>query len=236
MITLRRVKLDFTSSGQGIRKDRALVADDEEIANAVGLVDFSENPLQAVVCKSCGYTGCEQGGWVALRRVGDAVVWLPDFETMAQGEGEMTEHAPPSFLARRGALVLRGRPLESVRAELSEFPDPSSLPALSGVDVARLVQWEAPGRLLGRFPDVPRIDRSRLIAVDPGDTSLRAAELNRLVDLYVSSRDAVVPTGGAHPVTFFVDLPGIPEWTPMAETGEGELVFRLDSHLAVALP
>jgi hypothetical protein len=235
-ITLKPVELDFTSSGQGIRKDRALVADDEVIANAVDLVDFSENPLQAVVCTSCGFSGCEPGGWVALRRIGDAVVWLPDFETMAEGESAMTEHAPPRFIGTRGALILRGLPLEWVRTKLSEFPDPRFLPALSGVEAARLLQWEAPGRLLGQFPGVPRVDRSRVIAADSGDTSLRAAEVDRLLSLYTSSREAVVSTVGAEPVTFFVDLSGIQEWRPVAETRKGQLVFRLDPTLDVTLP
>jgi len=234
-ITLEPVELDFRSSRQGIRKDRALVADGEPIVNAVGIVELSANPLQAVVCTSCGITGCESGGWVAVRRVGDAVVWLPDFEGMAQSESDMTEYAPPRFMATRGALILRGRPLAWVRAELPGFPDPGSLPALSGVEVARLLQWEAPGRLLGRFPDVPRLDRVHLVAADPGDSSSRAAELDRLLTLYFSSRDAVVPTSGAQPVTFFVDLPGIPEWSPVAETGKGQLVFRLAPELEVAL-
>ena len=120
-ITLEPVELDFRSSRQGIRKDRALVADGEPIVNAVGIVELSANPLQTVVCTSCGISACEPGGWVALRSVGEAVVWLPDFEGMAQSESDM------NFPGLAGHALRKIRPLsqrEIQRDEIEGRADP----------------------------------------------------------------------------------------------------------------
>ena len=76
---LRNVELDFTSSGYGLYHDQALYLDGTCVMNAVGLVVFDGDPVQWIVCDPCGITGCQPGGWLALRRAGDMVILSPAF-------------------------------------------------------------------------------------------------------------------------------------------------------------
>jgi hypothetical protein len=81
------VELDFSSSGQGRRTARALHANGGCLINALELVEFDAVATQVHVCSSCGYSQCESGHWVALRRAGQFVVWIPAFAQLARENG-----------------------------------------------------------------------------------------------------------------------------------------------------
>lgn len=55
-------KMDFSSSGQGSVEVTAIYADDENLANAIELMDFEGDPIQFQVCEHCGFPGCSSGG------------------------------------------------------------------------------------------------------------------------------------------------------------------------------
>ena len=230
------VTLDFGSSGQGLHRDSTIIADGQEIVNAVRLVDFDTNPVQVVVCAECGITGCASGGWVALRRLDDNVLWLPDFDGMTHGQADLLELRPPAFVINRGALAIRGAALSSLRAAVISFPDIQALPRLSGAEVSRILQWDAPGRVLGAFPAAPKLDLASLIASEGGDLATLAADLQRLLALAAGSQRAVALVPIANCVTLFLDLPGTPAWSPLARTANGELVLHIGSGLAIATP
>ena len=92
------VELDFSSSGQGRRAATAVSAAGIRLFNAIELVDVEPSATQVEVCECCGFPHCSPGGWVAFRRIGERVVWVPAWDEMEKGEWEMSEYRPPSFL------------------------------------------------------------------------------------------------------------------------------------------
>jgi hypothetical protein len=214
--------LDLTSSGQGRESTKALVADGVEIANALSRIEFGE-PTQLMVCEACGIIHCSSGGWASFRRLGDGLVFVPAFAEMAEEDSAEGEHGPPHFMKRNGIPLLRGAALAHLRA-LPYFERVADLPPLSGTEAARIVQWEAPLALLGRFPGEPRLRREGIAAVNPGDDETTLAEFSRLLAAALASGAPVVPTD-CEPVTFYLEEQrGLPEWTPLGLAG-GELVL-----------
>ena len=89
---MKEVTLDFSSAGSGSYPSFELIADGTTIVNATTLVQLeSDGCVQVIVCQACGHIHCEAGGWAQARRFGDAIVWLPCFERLAQ---DHTEYRP----------------------------------------------------------------------------------------------------------------------------------------------
>lgn len=229
------VVLDFTASAQGRHPTHALRIDDETILNAIDLVGFDSDVVQFVVCQSCGITQCEPGGWVALRRLGDAVACIPAFDAMASDALEEAERTPPAFMSRRGALLLRPSALAVVREAVPDFPAPDDLPPLSGRDAAQTIQWEAPRRALGRFPDPPALRSGAVAAVDMGALPERSEQLGKILDAAWQSPSPVSASPRGQTITFFLDAQGIPDWSPIALAPDGRLLLHLAPGLDVAV-
>ena len=209
------VELDFSSSGQGRRAATAVSAAGIRLFNAVELVDVETSATQVEVCECCGSPHCSPGGWVAFRRIGERVVWIPAWDEMEKGKWEMSEYSPPSSLRRRGAPLFRAAAWDRLRALHSRLPDAHALPEINSRDTARLCQWSAPGRVLGTFPDVPRTRRDLLVAVTNGDLGAEAECVDRcLRDHYEGNQVMeVVPQHiSVAPIEFWLDLPGNPSW------------------------
>jgi hypothetical protein len=234
VIATRPVALHFESSGQGTREDLVVVADEEVIVNAVGLVDFQRNPAQVFVCAECGYTSCAPGGWVALHAFAGGVAWLPDFRGMGNPE-QAAELRPPAFMVSRGVFFVPGPLLPDLVAALPAFPSLDALPPLSAADVARILQWEAPGRVLGSLSCPVSLQRASILAADDGDVSVLTAELERLLaEASALDRQATL-VEHVRPVNFYLDLPGTPAWSPLGRTAAGELVLYLGAQCGVAV-
>src|SRR5437763_613424 len=76
-VTSRRASLDFTSSEQGFRSVTQLVADGTVLVNATELCSWAPSRVQMIVCDHCGQDGCQPGGWLTMRNIGDAVALIP---------------------------------------------------------------------------------------------------------------------------------------------------------------
>ena len=105
------IELDFSSSGQGRRSATAIEAAGIRLINAIELVAVEPTATQVEVCECCGYSHCSPGGWIAFRRIGDHVIWIPAWDEMAKGEWETSEYWPPSFLRSKGAPVFNATAL-----------------------------------------------------------------------------------------------------------------------------
>jgi hypothetical protein len=222
---IRPAKMDFRTSGQGIVDVTQLWADDLEIVNALGFVDWEDFPLQLAVCEACGISRCSPGGSVSIRRAGGLVVFLPPFAEMEENEAE---YDPSWVLKSEGALVLKEARYRELRDLVPGFPSEASLPALTGKEAARLLQWEAPGRVLGSFPEPVALDRTRLTACSEGDLRQRLDSLSEvLASLQDLAKEIVLRAAGLEEeaVSLFLNDKGFTQWRTLVETSRGVAAF-----------
>jgi hypothetical protein len=229
------VELDFSSSGQGRRAATAVSAAGIRFFNAVELVDVEPSATQVEVCECCGVPHCSPGGWVAFRRIGERVVWIPAWDKMEKGEWEMSEYSPPSFLQSQGAPDFSTAAWDRLRARHRALPDAHALPQINSRETARLCQWSAPGHVLGTFPDVPRIRRNLLIAVTNGDLGAEAERVDQCLREHYEGKQAMelVPQHiSIAPIEFWLDLPGTPSWKSFGHI-DVQACFLIDGALAL---
>lgn len=222
-IESREREFDFGSSGLDRHSTAGLFADGVEIVNALDLVDFSadaDGAIQLIVCDYCGTPGCNAGNRVSFRRLDDGLLMIPSFASMARGDWEMTEYGPPHFIAKRGAPLFSDGALHAVLARLPALVGPSSWPPLNSREAALLLQWEAPYRVLGEFPDPPRLHKNMILAAAHGSELEILDTFRKLLDDALAAEQPVSTTRG-EPVTFYLDLDhaGYPEWEPVALVG-----------------
>lgn len=235
-IETRAIELDFRSSGQGVRADASLVAGSTRLVNAAGLIEYdpTSDRVQVQVCEECGFTHCAPGGWVSLRRLGDNVAFLPAFAAMSK-DARSSEYSPPRYIQDRGAPLLSASIYVDLCSHVRRLPALTDIRPLSLHEAALVLQWEAPGRILGTYPEVPAIRQEFIASVDYGDREQLIAVLARL--LAESWRDGThaVQRSEVQPRSFFLDLPGHPLWSPFAEDGD-EWVLSLGPDVHVGRP
>lgn len=212
----QRAMVDFSSSEQGRPTVTQLTGDGEIFANAIEFTTWSADPVQVEVCSECGVERCAPGGWVALRRSGDRVIWLPAFDEMAEDDAEF---GPPRYFEERGVPIFEPEPAKALAEAVGVTLD--EVRPLESRDVAHLLQWAAPGQILGVAPAAPQVRREDVLAATSGDCDDALKHLDELLAAAIASETGVMleePPDGAEPISFFLDLPGHPEWTPLIRT------------------
>lgn len=215
----------FDSSGQGQHEDLSLVADGLELANMLRNIDWSEDPVQLVVCDSCGTIGCASGNYVALRRLDDFVVMAPPEEGYAASAdaSARAQYIEPAFMRRRGVPLIPIVEWERLRAEGAPLPRSDGLAALCWSEVLLAAQIEAPHRLLGEPGRRPQRRLSgRIAAADPW---IDLETLDRLGELDVWGRISAHSTAqtvrDAIPVSLILDEGQLSEVVLFAKVGDG---------------
>jgi len=230
-IEVRNVELDFSSSGLANFRGSALYAGEDLLVNAVELVDFSDSRIQVLVCESCGITHCEPGGWIVMRRFADSLLWCPNFSDMSGGSEDLSEYNPPSYLTKRGIPIFRPEIIRKLRLLVPGFPELAQVPPLSPNEVGFLLQWQAPNRFLGSFPSAVDFDERLILATDPGGLDRNMDILGRTLRELAKSDGQLVPEEPGGLITFWLDLPGTPEWSPIAERPDGTVLVVLGDEL-----
>jgi hypothetical protein len=222
----------LSATGQGPLEARALIADGEILVPYACLVDSSTNPVQLSVCSYCGQPGCESGGWVTLRSVGDAVLLLPRFAVDDPDYLEM--YAPPEPIQRRGAALLNGASFDLMRQHLLGLPAASALPALQTREAVLCLQLEAPLAVLGAPRSPVSIDKSVVLACSEDDVGELLDEAEGLLqDLAGKTVPVVVHAPRGVPVSLYLDGPKTTTWTPFARLPSGRLALHLSEDLDV---
>jgi hypothetical protein len=135
------------------------------------------------------------------------------------------EYAPPAY--EQGLPLFEAEKYKALRRNVPGFPPIDSVPPLRSRDAVRLLQWHAPGRVLGRFPDTPQLRRDAVIASDLVELDRAVKLLQATVSTAWATDSLVHEVESARPISFYLDLPGTPEWIPITQQPG---VHALSSH------
>ncbi len=212
--------MDFSSSGQAIVDVTALYADGESLMNAIELMEFDRDPIQFIVCDHCGYPGCSSGNWLSIRKIGENVIIFPAFTAMDDGEWESSEYKPPHFTRTKGSILLENGQYEEFRSLVKNISALSEVKKISSYEISRLLQWEAPFRMLGDYPNPITIKNDLPYTTSLQNDEQAVDELKNLMNHFQSSKldiDLVPISGEDEKVSFFLDGTDFIEWVPMVK-------------------
>jgi hypothetical protein len=228
-IKIKSVELDFRSSDQGLREVIAIYSDDLCIFNAINLIDFKMDATQIIVCESCGFSGCEIGGWVTFRRIGESILCIPAWSKMEFNREEGNEYYPPKFIKKRGPILMNGSVWEKLREYNKSMPEIEEIQCLNSLDAVRIIQSSAPGEIIGVFPSKPKLYSENVLSVTEGEFNEVINIIDAVLDKYYSDPvelDVVKESIEFNKIGVFVDLPGTPIWEVIAHNND-ELVLLL---------
>lgn len=214
--------IDGLGGDGGERACTSILGDGVTLANAAELLEVRD-AMQVIIC-GCGITQCASGGWVRFRRFGDDVIWIPD------ARRDDPEFAPPGYYHERGAPRISAELWAALRERLPMLPEPRSLPPLCARELLELLQEEAPGDVLGRSPEPPRLRRSGLLNVMSGAFAEEVEAVDRCVRRYAASSAPVVCARGdeqAAMIDFLLDAPDAELWSAFGRVGD-EVVVVVD--------
>lgn len=223
---LRQRKLDFRSSGQGFFDATALIANDIELVNAVERLEFSDETVQLVVCEQCGFPNCAPGSWAGIRRVDEQIVLIPALSAMREGEFELREYAPPAYMRTQGLPMFSTAVYDELRRETGTFPDQSFIHPCTSLDALDLLQFTAPGGVLGELGSTAVLQSEWIVAVTEGDLSQEIETFKELICAVQKGEEKLHSMRPERLVEFHLDLLGFPSWRPFGY-GPSEPVLNL---------
>ena len=205
-----------------------LLADDEVLANAIELTPWGSNDiLQLTICEHCGFEGCEIGGYISLRRSGDLVLLCPQFDHWIDDEDD--QHAPPWWMKSRGVAVLDGHRFAALREIVTthchrfDFPSIEEIEPLRSSEAVELLLFEAPESLVVQWWQRKVPGLQAFAGVSDGSLKTQLEVLAGLMS-DLGSRETPVVLRPLHEseriLTFFIEAPGYPEWSPLATDSE----------------
>lgn len=223
------VELDFSSSWGTMHSDTAVQASGVRIINAIGLVEYDPERTQVEICEECGVVHCQPGGWVVLRRIDENVVWIPAWRVMEEGRFQFGEFRPPDYMRKVGIPLFSAGAWDTIRKMHKKLPAAQDLHWIDSRETARLWQWTAPARILGEFPEVPRLRRHLLAGVADGDLEWEARAVDECLEAHFHepcSMGLVPPGISARTIELRISLPGVPFWRGFAQV-QNQICFLL---------
>jgi len=113
------------------------------LANTLECVEWAENPVQFIVCDSCGTQDCASGGYVHVSRLADFVL-LTAPQVGADDDWARTQYAPHVVLETLGAIAIPASMWANWRALIPGMPDPSIFPPANGQSLSMLIRGRTP--------------------------------------------------------------------------------------------
>lgn len=233
-----RVPVEVLSSSPDRKRLAATAVEAEgvRLVNAVELVVFESSATQVEICEGCGVPHCNEGGWIAIRRIGENVVWIPAWNEMEESSWGIPEFRPPAFLTSERVPLFSAAAWDLLRALNAEFPPLHDITPIDSREAARWCQWTAPGLILGEFPSEPRLHRDALLAVADRELPVEAELVDRFLHELFAAPLPMEPVPAAadlSPIEFWVDLPGTPCWKSFARLDDA-FCCLVDGSLALA--
>jgi hypothetical protein len=190
-------------------KDKVLplYADSEVICSNVNAIFWEvEEPsgIQWEICKECGETYCAPGNYASIRKVPyyenhaldqdnkgilthpPLYLIMPSFSAiLADAEtAEPEEHYPPDYLCTKGVLCITEEQVCKVARNLRK-----TAPHLTCAEAARILQWEAPAKCLGHFPDEIALQADRIVSCSENNMQQQLHSLSTSLNDLETTKD-----------------------------------------------
>jgi hypothetical protein len=107
---------DFSSSEQSSPHWTKPVRSGEQLTNAINAVDWLDegSAVQVELCESCGFAGCESGGYVHVSRLESHVLLTPPHVDL-NDPFEWHQYRPSEPVRRHGAVAIKVEDWEAWR-------------------------------------------------------------------------------------------------------------------------
>ncbi|MEA5462870.1 hypothetical protein [Leptothoe sp. PORK10 BA2] len=220
---VKSAEFNFSNPDGGLINVTQLWQGDICLINALGYVNWQDAQanFQFELCETCCYPGCRPQGWVSIRKLGERVLILPAFETIANAANHLRqEYLPPAYL-HGGAVWLEHADYQKVQ-NLAPFPGLDQLPELSSWEAAKLLQWEAPQKILGDIHSPPQLSADLVIASSEGSFLEQVPIFSALLAQLQQVNSRVIMqtiTPSTQIISFYLDLAGIPHWNALVYDG-----------------
>jgi hypothetical protein len=157
---------DFSSSEQASPRWTRVSCSGFQLVNSLEWVDWGTNPVQVVLCESCGYPDCSPGNYVHLSRLGDLVIWSSPHVDESDNWA-ISQYTPSLAVRTHGAVALPKTEWERLRRIHDGVPSVTVLAEATRRVLADSWRLSAkgPARVDGMAGVVPML-RERLLATD----------------------------------------------------------------------
>jgi len=222
----------LNASEQGHRAVRQVVCDDVVVCNAADHIDWSAQTVQFLICEDCLYVGCTPGGRVAIRRMDQWVVIIPDFTAMLESDWSSMEYRPPTWMAKHGALSFSRSSWKLFQAACGKAPSFDSIAPATTSELLRLYHFQAPRAFLGDYLSPSLAQWDLILCTSGQDTGNDVRYLRKLFsDPTIFDRHEICPPHlDSYAVSAFLDLPGIPEWLIFSSESDPTVRLSEDIH------
>lgn len=170
-----RIKTKKFNKKAYITSATELYGDDILISNGIDFVNWGEDTIQLIVCDFDGIVGCKPGGWGTFRKAGDYILLIPlfdeelDWSLSVHSHFLLGKHCPPAFMTQAGAMVISLEQYKELKKLVPWISPVNNIKNLSSIEVARLIQWDAPNFILGIFPKPIEFQDNLSIVTDQED-------------------------------------------------------------------
>ncbi|KAF3890004.1 hypothetical protein AB0758_38710 [Tolypothrix bouteillei VB521301_2] len=226
--TTRKAGLNFVSSGQSVVSVTQLWDGNVQLINAIEFVNWGELPLQFVVCEACGFVGCQDRGWVELKRCDSIAMIMPAFTIIEEAEDMKEKYLPPDYIKEKGVICIAQETYVEKLSTIAPFPEFWQLPQMTVWEALKIFQLEAPGRVLGDLWNPPDLCENTVIASDKGDCKEQTKQLISLVRNLLGNMGTAKlckATERDRLISLYLDIPGFPEWKALTYDGSSYSLY-----------
>lgn len=212
-----------------------LLCDGVELCNALEATEWHGDLVQVTRCTGCHHTGCADGGYVRVSRLGDDVLWTPPVLADDIEDWERQQLAARRSARESGAVLFPGRRWDELRQRPScdGLPPREGLPVTTRAELAQAWLAETRGtRRLERLSALLPMVKDQLLACDTLTVTAAVAALARLVDWVGALPDAAVEgrferadVALSRLETLYFEGPAADDWPAFAHVGDAGLAL-----------
>ena len=213
---------DFSSSEPSNPDWLRVTAGGKVLSNGLTAVDWSENPVQLVLCESCGFPGCASGGYAHVSFLNDTIL-ITTPQITDPDDWEQTQYAASYFVEKFGSAAIPLSVWEEWRKAAPDLPLAASFPRTTAQTLADAWRMApAPPTRVDTLGEIVPMLKSRLLATDTMNVATAIRHVTRLVEWLDGIGNGEIigvldaPGENITIETLYFDGPGEADWPAFA--------------------